>query len=605
MQITDETNSDPPGIENTETTELQLNHKNFKSTDSDSDIGNTLLVNMIEVENDYESVTYKQPFHSQIYETHLELLLNYHTRPKSNNIPIEQRVNKETISQQPEKEQTPCSSTNHIYQNTPNEPPKEKNWTILFLLESPKCKDFQPPDLEIDFLIDSGAESIIINIPTWNEIKILHLRITPIKTTSRLATEQGPTLTNYGKIQLFLVPTKTREQNKLLIKPFKQIFHITNMKHNIIGIPFITKYIPTFNILDSIINIKDKYTRKQNIARTFFQRMNKQPSFFSKFYPNYNKERNYLKSLSGYTYEFPIEQDHQYDKNQNRQHLFMSDFEFRPIHKFFRVTNSSIKYMKNSNSDIISLQVYNNSPYKITLLLGLLGYCETNATTSPTKEVAYRVNNILQLLDICQSTILDEELSINYIISNEKKNTDYFTKTPYLKPTFKISHYIEQQQKFLTMFNFKHSQLTQNEFENLADLLLKYPKVYATSKFDVGKINSPLHLPLKPDAILKKQRASKVPIHLHDKVNRLLDILEQYEIISPVNKEEQSKGNTFTSPDIILANGESLKIVLDARYLNSLIEDSKCNWQKEPIQVNLTKINGKYFTTADMNSAYN
>ena len=77
--------------------------------------------------------------------------------------------------------------------------------------------------------------------------------------------------------------------------------------------------------------------------------------------------------------------------------------------------------MKHSNSDIISLHVYNNSPYQIILPLGLLGYCETNATTSPTNEVAYRVNNILQLLDICQSTILDEELSINNIISNEKK----------------------------------------------------------------------------------------------------------------------------------------------------------------------------------------
>ena len=64
--------------------------------------------------------------------------------------------------------------------------------------------------------------------------------------------------------------------------------------------------------------------------------------------------------------------------------------------------------MKNSNSDIISLHVYNNSPYNLTLPLGLLGYCKTNATTSPIKKVAYRVNNILQLLDLCQSTILDE-----------------------------------------------------------------------------------------------------------------------------------------------------------------------------------------------------
>ena len=134
----------------------------------------------------------------------------------------------------------------------------------------------------------------------------------------------------------------------------------------------------------------------------------------------------------------------------------MADFEFRPIHKFFKITISSIKYERNTNSDIISLHVYNNTPNRVTLPLGLSGYCETNATTSPIKEVAYRVNNILQLLDICQSTILDEELSINNIISNEQRNTDYFTKTPYFKPTFNKTKYTQEQQNFLTMFNFQH-----------------------------------------------------------------------------------------------------------------------------------------------------
>ena len=196
-------------------------------------------------------------------------------------------------------------------------------------------------------------------------------------------------------------------------------------------------------------------------------------------------------------------------------------------------------------------------------------------------------------------------MSIKNIISNEQRNTDYFTKTPYFKPTFDITKYTQEQQKFLTMFNFQHSQITQNEFDKLAKQLIKYSSVYATTKFDVGKVSSSLHLQLKPDAVFKKQRASKVPIHLHDKVNRLLSILEQYEIISPVNKEEQPKGNTFINPVIVLAKGESLKTVLDARYLNSLIDESKCNWPIEPIQVILTKINGKYFTTADMNSAYN
>ena len=88
--------------------------------------------------------------------------------------------------------------------------------------------------------------------------------------------------------------------------------------------------------------------------------------------------------------------------------------------------------MKNSNSDIISLHVYNNSPYQITLILGLLGYCETNATTSPINEVAYRVNNILQILDICQSTILDEEISINNRMSNEKTKTQIISQKHYI-----------------------------------------------------------------------------------------------------------------------------------------------------------------------------
>ena len=108
-------------------------------------------------------------------------------------------------------------------QNTTNKVqlPKEKISTIPLLLESPKSKEFQSPDLEIDFLIDSGAESNIINIPTWNEIQTLHPKLTPLKNSSKLATAQGSSLTSFGKIQLFLGLTRTMEQNKFLTKTFK------------------------------------------------------------------------------------------------------------------------------------------------------------------------------------------------------------------------------------------------------------------------------------------------------------------------------------------------------------------------------------------------
>ena len=79
------------------------------------------------------------------------------------------------------------------------------------MLERAKSKDFQQPDPEIDFLLDSGAESKIKKIPTWNEIQFLHPELLTLKTSSRLATAQGSSLTNFGKIQLLLVPNRTKK----------------------------------------------------------------------------------------------------------------------------------------------------------------------------------------------------------------------------------------------------------------------------------------------------------------------------------------------------------------------------------------------------------
>ena len=52
-------------------------------------------------------------------------------------------------------------------------------------------------------------------------------------------------------------------------KPFKQTFYITDINHNITGIPFFTKYIPTMNSLNSRIHIKNKHTRMKNTALLF------------------------------------------------------------------------------------------------------------------------------------------------------------------------------------------------------------------------------------------------------------------------------------------------------------------------------------------------
>ena len=87
---------------------------NCESTDSESDTDNNILVNMISVKNDYESITYEEPFSSNIYENQLELLNKYYLGPISNNTQATQEVNKTNTENLPDKDNVQSSTTNHI-----------------------------------------------------------------------------------------------------------------------------------------------------------------------------------------------------------------------------------------------------------------------------------------------------------------------------------------------------------------------------------------------------------------------------------------------------------------------------------------------------------
>ena len=89
------------------------------------------------------------------------------------------------------------------------------NYTpIPLLLESLKNNNFQQPDNEVDFFIDSGAEPNNIHIFKWNQNRILHPKLPILKTSIKLSKAQGTNSTNYCKIKLSLIPTQIKEQNK-------------------------------------------------------------------------------------------------------------------------------------------------------------------------------------------------------------------------------------------------------------------------------------------------------------------------------------------------------------------------------------------------------
>ena len=106
---------------------------------------------MLKVENDYGPFINEQPIYFHIYQNNDQFLLIYYTRPISYNT-TKEKIEK-IVEELTEEKPTECSSTNNFYQNKPRETQihKEKIWTIPLLLESPKSKQLQTPDLEIRF----------------------------------------------------------------------------------------------------------------------------------------------------------------------------------------------------------------------------------------------------------------------------------------------------------------------------------------------------------------------------------------------------------------------------------------------------------------------
>ena len=157
--------------------------------------------------------------------------------------------------------------------------------------------------------------------------------------------------------------------------------------------------------------------------------------------------------------------------------------------------------------------------------------------------------------------------------------------------------------EFLQKFDFTQTDLTENEFFRLADILLTDNDVYSHHKYDIGRTKQQFNIPLIKNAEFKKQRPSKVPFHLRDKLELLMDELIQAGIIRELD-EHDDMNSWFVNPIIILPKKDYVKLVIDARYLNSITDTSNSSWPLEPLQVLITRVNGSYFTSSDLSCAY-
>ena len=210
----------------------------------------------------------------------------------------------------------------------------------------------------------------------------------------------------------------------------------------------------------------------------------------------------------------------------------------------------------------------------------------------------------------------ERELETDFTSDAKSCQPDCDKQFPILRPKEEnealIEYYLQYQPRelidYVKQFDFQYSDITDNEMTLLIDILIDSKDVYSFHKFDVGKTRQKFHVTLKPNVELKRQRASKMPLHLKDKLEKLLTQLKDADIFREMGDKDEmgdddEKGSLFVNPIILMPKNDYVKLVIDARYLNTVTHLTNCSWPLEPVQMIMTRVNGKLFSVSDLSCA--
>ena len=94
-----------------------------------------------------------------------------------------------------------------------------------------------------------------------------------------------------------------------------------------------------------------------------------------------------------------------------------------------------------------------------------------------------------------------------------------------------------------------------------------------------------------------------MPLHLKDKLEKLLTQLKDADIIREMGVDDEM-GSLFVNPIIPMPKNDYVKLVIGARYLNTVTDLTNYSWPLEPIQMIMTRVDGKFFSVSDLSCAY-
>ena len=90
---------------------------------------------------------------------------------------------------------------------------------------------------------------------------------------------------------------------------------------------------------------------------------------------------------------------------------------------------------------------------------------------------------------------------------------------------------------------------------------------------------------------------------MKEKQEKLLTQLKDVDIIREMGDDDEM-GSLFVNSIILMPKNDYLKLVIDARYLNSVTDLTNYSWHLELVQMIMTMVNDKVFSISDLSCAY-
>ena len=90
---------------------------------------------------------------------------------------------------------------------------------------------------------------------------------------------------------------------------------------------------------------------------------------------------------------------------------------------------------------------------------------------------------------------------------------------------------------------------------------------------------------------------------MKEKLEKQLTQIKDADIIREMGDDDEMR-SSFVNPIILMPKNDYVKLVIDARYLNSVVDLKNYSWPLEPVQMITTRVNGKVFSVSDLSCAY-